>query len=190
MIHRIRLTLTGSRNDKYIYNEAQRWKHHLFEHKDFSLYCLSKEDATNVSTNTTDSLPLKVIALPLPQKPLLPGFCMPIYVKDTKLLAALEECKNTEAPYAGTFLLKDGAPSSSSKWESHGNSKKKMKQFLNRIHEIGTLAEISSIQGDTVNLIGRTRLRITDLVSVEPPTVTVDHLKVCFVLRHVVPISC
>lgn len=53
----------------------------------------------------------------------------------------------------------------------------KGKELLNRLHEVGTLAQISSIQGDQVILVGHRRLRIKEMVSEEPLTVKVDHLK-------------
>ncbi|KAL0311501.1 UNVERIFIED_CONTAM: Lon protease, mitochondrial [Sesamum angustifolium] len=53
----------------------------------------------------------------------------------------------------------------------------KGKDLLNRLHEVGTLAQITSIQGDQVVLIGHRRLRITEMVSEDPLTVKVDHLK-------------
>ncbi|CAH2054931.1 unnamed protein product [Thlaspi arvense] len=141
------------------------------------------------TTNLEDCL--TVIALPLPNKPLIPGFYMPITVKDPKLLAALQEIRS---PYAGAFLLKDdvSTDSFSSTFETENildklrckgtTSKKKGKKLkgkdlLHRIHQVGTLAQISSIQGEQVILIGRRRLRITEMVSKDPLTVTVEHLK-------------
>ncbi|CAH2054929.1 unnamed protein product [Thlaspi arvense] len=122
---------------------------------------------------------LTVIALPLPNKPLIPGFYMPIYVKDPKLLAALQESRRRQAPYAGAFLLKDDASADSSSTSETENvlEKLKGKELLSRIHEVGTLAQISSIQGEQVILIGRRRVRITEMVSEDPLSVKVDHLK-------------
>ncbi|XP_022743473.1 lon protease homolog 1, mitochondrial-like [Durio zibethinus] len=120
-----------------------------------------------------------VLALPLPHKPLFPGFYMPIYVKDAKLLAALQESQKRQAPYAGAFLLKDelGTESSPSSETEKSVYDIKGKELFNRLHEVGTLAQISSIQGDQVILIGHRRLRITEMVSEDPLTVKVDHLK-------------
>ncbi|KAM1503484.1 hypothetical protein TB2_027947 [Malus domestica] len=134
-----------------------------------------------VSTNPRPEDYLTVIALPLPHRPLFPGFYMPIYVKDPKLLAALQESRKRQAPYAGTFLLKDKPgtdPSLVSGSETDKNIHElKGKELFNRLHEVGTLAQISSIQGDQVVLIGHRRLRITEMVDEEPLTVKVDHLK-------------
>lgn len=113
-----------------------------------------------------------VLALPLLHRPLFPGFFMPIYVKDPKLLAALQESMKRQAPYAGAFLVKDEPDS-----EPENIYKLKGKELLNRLHQVGTLAQITSIQGEQVVLMGHRRLRITEMVNDDPLTVTVDHLK-------------
>ncbi|XP_024029138.1 lon protease homolog 1, mitochondrial [Morus notabilis] len=141
----------------------------------------SKPSSAIVSTNPRPEDYLTVLALPLPHRPLFPGFYMPIYVKDPKLLAALQENRKRQAPYAGAFLLKD-EPGTDPSLVSGSESEKniyamKGKELFNRLHEVGTLAQISSIQGDQVILIGHRRLRITEMVSEEPLTVKVDHLK-------------
>lgn len=141
----------------------------------------SKPASAIVSTNPRPEDYLTVLALPLPHRPLFPGFYMPIYVKDPKLLAALQENRKRQAPYAGAFLLKD-EPGTDPSLVSGSESEKniydlKGKELFNRLHEVGTLAQISSIQGDQVILIGHRRLRITEMVSEEPLTVKVDHLK-------------
>ncbi|GLT90157.1 hypothetical protein SLE2022_081030 [Rubroshorea leprosula] len=139
----------------------------------------SKSSSAIVPTNPRPEDYLTVLALPLPHRPLFPGFYMPIYVKDSKLLAALQENRKRQAPYAGAFLVKDelgtdsspGSDSEKSVYDLRG------KELFNRLHEVGTLAQISSIQGDQVILIGHRRLRITEMVSEDPLTVKVDHLK-------------
>ncbi|KAG2695776.1 hypothetical protein I3760_07G028700 [Carya illinoinensis] len=141
----------------------------------------SKSSSAIVPTNPRPEDYLTVLALPLPHRPLFPGFYMPISIKDRKLLAALQESRKRQAPYAGAFLLKDEPgtdPSLVSGSESEKNiSGLKGKDLLDRLHEVGTLAQISSIQGDQVILIGHRRLRITELVNEDPLTVKVDHLK-------------
>ncbi|PKI32017.1 hypothetical protein CRG98_047580, partial [Punica granatum] len=124
---------------------------------------------------------LTVLALPLPHRPLFPGFYMPIYVKDPKLLAALQESRKRQAPYAGAFLLKDDPGADPSVGAGSESDKSihdvKGKELFDRLHEVGTLAQISSIQGDQVVLVGHRRLRITEMASEDPLTVKVDHLK-------------
>uniref|UniRef100_A0A1D1XQZ0 Lon protease homolog, mitochondrial n=1 Tax=Anthurium amnicola TaxID=1678845 RepID=A0A1D1XQZ0_9ARAE len=129
-----------------------------------------------VPTNPRPEDHMSVIALPLPYRPLFPGFYMPIYVKDSKLLQALVENRKRSAPYAGAFLLKDesgtdGSESEKSIYDLKG------KELFKRLHEVGTLAQITSIQGEQVVLIGHRRLRITEMVGEDPLTVKVDHLK-------------
>ncbi|RWR94285.1 lon protease, mitochondrial-like protein isoform X2 [Cinnamomum micranthum f. kanehirae] len=141
----------------------------------------SKASSAIVSTNPRPEDCLKVLVLPLPHRPLFPGFYMPIYVKDPKLLAALVENRKRSAPYAGAFLIKeepttDSSPASASETEKNIYDLKG-EELLKRLHEVGTLAQITSIQGDQVVLIGHRRLRITEMVEEDPLTVKVDHLK-------------
>ncbi|KAL2247191.1 UNVERIFIED_CONTAM: Lon protease, mitochondrial [Sesamum indicum] len=136
----------------------------------------SKSSSAIVPTVVKPEDCLTVIALPLPHRPLFPGFYMPIYVKDPKLLAALVESRKRQAPYTGAFLLKDEEGTEGSDAEKNIYDLKG-KDLLNRLHEVGTLAQITSIQGDQVVLIGHRRLRITEMVSEDPLTVKVDHLK-------------
>ncbi|XP_039120829.1 lon protease homolog, mitochondrial-like isoform X1 [Dioscorea cayenensis subsp. rotundata] len=141
----------------------------------------SKASSAIVPTNPRPEDYLTVIALPLAHRPLFPGFYMPIYVKDAKLLEALVENRKRSIPYAGAFLLKDD-PATDSSLGSGSDSEKsvyelKGKELYKRLHEVGTLAQITSIQGDQVVLIGHRRLRITEMVDEDPLTVKVDHLK-------------
>ena len=67
------------------------------------------------------------------------------FFQDPKVLAALQESRRRQAPYAGAFLLKD-APStdSSSSTETEKNiNELKGKDLLERLHEVGTLAQVS-----------------------------------------------
>ncbi|KAG9457883.1 hypothetical protein H6P81_002391 [Aristolochia fimbriata] len=141
----------------------------------------SKFSSAIVPTNPKPEDYLSVLALPLTHRPLFPGFYMPILVKDPKLLAALVECRRRQAPYCGAFLLKD-EPGSDSGVTSGSEPDKNVTELkglelFKRLHEVGTLAQISSIQGDQVILIGHRRLRITEMDSEDPLTVKVDHLK-------------
>ncbi|KAL6130089.1 hypothetical protein ACLB2K_068470 [Fragaria x ananassa] len=138
----------------------------------------SSSSSAIIPTNVDPEDYVKVLALPLPHRPLFPGFYMPIYVKDPKLLDALQESRNRQVPYAGAFLVKDepGTDLSMSGAETKIHDLKG-KELFDRLHEIGTLAQISSIQGDRVVLIGHRRLRITEMVDGDPMTVKVDHLE-------------
>jgi Lon-like ATP-dependent protease len=71
-----------------------------------------------------------------------------IFVQDPKLLAALQESRKRQAPYCGAFLLKDEPgtdPSVVTGSESEKNiGDLKGKDLYNRLHEVGTLAQVLS----------------------------------------------
>ncbi|XP_065628842.1 lon protease homolog, mitochondrial-like [Quercus suber] len=102
---------------------------------------------------------------------IFPGFYRPVQVKGPKLLAALQETYERQAPYVGAFLVKDELgtdPSLVSGSETEKNIYDlKGKELLNRLHEVGILAKISSIRGDRVVLIAHGQLRITKMVSMK-----------------------
>ncbi|KAF6176533.1 hypothetical protein GIB67_007916 [Kingdonia uniflora] len=107
-----------------------------------------------------------VIAIPLLYRPLFPGFYMPIDVKDPKLLAALVESCNRQAPYAGAFLVKEKSgtdPSLTGIAAEEDIFNLKGKELYDRLHEVGTLAQITSITGEQVVLLGHRRLRLTEM---------------------------
>ncbi|KAL0796808.1 hypothetical protein Bca101_068185 [Brassica carinata] len=115
------------------WNQLTRWNRssHLARRAFFSTLTNSKP--TMSCSATVSAKPclddyLTVIALRLSHKPLIPGFYMPLYVKDPKVLAALEESKSRDAPYVGAFLMKDDDKAST-------NS--------SVIHQVGTLAQVS-----------------------------------------------
>ncbi|CAN0897254.1 Lon protease homolog, mitochondrial [Linum grandiflorum] len=141
----------------------------------------SSSSSAIVPSNPRPEDYLTVLALPLPHRPLFPGFYMPITVKDPKLMAALQEARRRQAPYAGAFLLKD-EPGTDPNVVTGSESEKgtevlKGKDLFKRLHEVGTLAQISSISDEQVVLIGHRRLRITEMASEDPLTVKVDHIK-------------
>ncbi|PKA54950.1 Lon protease like, mitochondrial [Apostasia shenzhenica] len=152
----------------------------------------SRASSAIVPTTPRPEDHLTVIALPLPHRPLFPGFYMPVSVKDTKLLSALvENCKRS-VTYAGAFLVKD-EPGTDPSLVSGSDTEKniyefKGKELFKRLHEVGTLAQISSIRGNEVFLLGHRRLRMTEMVWIlrkleDPLTVMVDHLKACVMLN-------
>ena len=61
-----------------------------------------------------------------------------IFLQDPKLLAALAESQRRQAPYAGAFLVKDEPDSETEKniYDLKGQ------ELLNRLHEVGTLAQV------------------------------------------------
>ncbi|KAL6648271.1 hypothetical protein ACP70R_012495 [Stipagrostis hirtigluma subsp. patula] len=122
-----------------------------------------------------------VIALPLLHRPLFPGFYMPVSVKDPKLLQSLVANLKRSMPYAGAFLVKNEEGTDPNTVTSSDSEKSiydlKGKELLNRLHDVGMLAQITSIQGNMVVLLGHHRLRISEMVAEDPLTVKVDHLK-------------
>ncbi|KAL7202545.1 hypothetical protein ACSBR1_034089 [Camellia fascicularis] len=103
------------------------------------------------------------------------------FQKDPKLLATLVESQKRQAPYAEAFLLKDEPGTDPSVACGSYTDKNiyvlKGKELFNRLNEVGTLAQITRIQGDQAVLIDHRRLRIIEVVSEDPLTVRVDHLK-------------
>jgi len=67
-------------------------------------------------------------------------------IQDPKLLAALQESRDRQAPYAGAFLLKDEPDSDPNVVSSSDTEKSvydlKGKELFNRLHEVGTLAQV------------------------------------------------
>lgn len=74
------------------------------------------------------------------------GYLKTLCLQDRKLLAALQESRKRQAPYAGAFLLKD-EPGTDPSLVSGSESEKniyglKGKELLDRLHEVGTLAQV------------------------------------------------
>ena len=67
------------------------------------------------------------------------------FFQDPKVLAALQESRRRQALYAGAFLLKDATSTdSSSSTETEKNiNELKGKDLLERLQEVGTLAQVS-----------------------------------------------
>ncbi|EFJ17363.1 hypothetical protein SELMODRAFT_30426, partial [Selaginella moellendorffii] len=128
----------------------------------------------------------KVLALPLTRRPLFPGFYAPIHIKDPKLADSLVELRARGTPYVGAFLLKDAKESvvTGEKSEEVKDSDLKGEALYKRLHEYGTFAQvlnvIRSVNSDgpaQVFLMGHRRLRLTGMLSDDPLTVSVEHLK-------------
>ncbi|KAF8387747.1 hypothetical protein HHK36_026402 [Tetracentron sinense] len=136
----------------------------------------SKASSDIVPTNPRPEDYPTVLVLPLPHRPIFPGSYMPIYVK--------RHFSFEEMRFNHVFSYEDEPgtdPSLASGSETDMNIYDlKGKELFNRRHEVGTLAQITSVQGDHVVLIGHRQLRITEMVSKDPLTVKVDHLKACY----------
>ena len=69
-------------------------------------------------------------------------------IQDPKLLAALQESRKRQAPYAGAFLLKDEQDADPSVVSGSDTEKivydLKGKELFRHLHEVGTLAQVHS----------------------------------------------
>lgn len=67
-------------------------------------------------------------------------------LQNPKLLAALQESRKRQAPYAGAFLLKDDPEADSGAVSGSETEKNiyllKGKELYDRLHEVGTLAQV------------------------------------------------
>lgn len=64
-------------------------------------------------------------------------------LQDPKLLAALVENRKRQAPYTGAFLVKDEEATEGSDTDKNIHDLKG-KELLNRLHDVGTLAQVTS----------------------------------------------
>ncbi|KAJ7554808.1 hypothetical protein O6H91_05G010100 [Diphasiastrum complanatum] len=139
----------------------------------------------------------RVLAVPVTRRPLFPGFYTPVNIKDPKLAEALTELRARGTPYVGVFLSKSseqlrkelkekeahdkGQPAEQ---DAHEDDEVTGRALYGRLHEYGTFAQvlnvIKSADGDglgQVILMGHRRLRLTGMVTEDPLTVSVEHVK-------------
>ncbi|KAJ3310549.1 ATP-dependent Lon protease pim1 [Boothiomyces sp. JEL0838] len=111
--------------------------------------------------NPKDNVPEKVsklLAIPLTRRPLFPGFYKSLYIKDPKVILAIQELVNNGQPYIGIFLAKDE------------NSEKDVADSLNDVEKIGVFCQITNTYQTgpdnsslTVVVYPHRRIRITDI---------------------------
>ena len=85
----------------------------------------------------------RVMALPIAQRPLFPGFYKAITVRDRNVAAAIQEALRRGQPYVGTFLFKDET------------ANKDVIENWDDVHDVGVFAQITSafpINGETDSL--------------------------------------
>eukprot|EP00899_Mesostigma_viride_P029423 jgi/Mesvir1/9666/Mv12151-RA.1 len=116
----------------------------------------------------------KLLVVPLPRRPLLPGNMIPISTADTKLIEAVVAMKQSGQAYVATFLLKN-APVSTSLLEQPKI------YAADDLVETGTLAQVHLVykrdDGGQLLLMGHRRIVRTDVESIDPLHVFVRHLK-------------
>lgn len=101
----------------------------------------------------------QVMALPIAQRPLFPGFYKAITVRDRNVAAAIQEAFRRGQPYVGAFLFKDE------------NANKDIIDHWDDVHDVGVFAQITSVfpvDGETdsltVVLYPHRRIRMSKLI--------------------------
>ncbi len=116
----------------------------------------------------------QVMALPIAQRPLFPGFYKAITVRDRHVAAAIQEAFRRGQPYVGAFLFKDET------------ANKDVIENWDDVHDVGVFAQITSafpVSGETdsltVVLYPHRRIRMSKLMPPRPASepagpVTID----------------
>lgn len=101
-----------------------------------------------------------VMILPISIRPLLPGVCCSLQIRDPLIVSAIMLLAKQNHPYIGAFLVQDP------------NFKGDLVSAKNEIHEIGVLAEIRSIidadfrgSGVTIVVYPHERIRVKNVMS-------------------------
>jgi len=102
----------------------------------------------------------QVMAIPITQRPLFPGFYKMITIRDPAVASAIQELYKRGQPYVGVFLFKDEA------------ADKDKIDSLDDVYDVGTFCQITSAfpaQGDkgglSAVLYPHRRIRLTSLIS-------------------------
>lgn len=105
----------------------------------------------------------QVMALPIAQRPLFPGFYKAITVRDKSVAAAIQDAFRRGQPYVGAFLFKDE------------NANKDIIDHWDDVHDVGVFAQITSafpVNGETdsltVVLYPHRRIRMSKLIPPKP----------------------
>ena len=101
----------------------------------------------------------QVMALPIAQRPLFPGFYKAITIRDRNVAAAIQEAFRRGQPYIGAFLLKDE------------DANKDIIEHWDDVHDVGVFAQITStfpVNGEneslTVVLYPHRRIKMSRLI--------------------------
>ena len=108
----------------------------------------------------------QVMAIPIAQRPLFPGFYKAVTVRDRNVASAIQEAFRRGQPYVGAFLSKDEAET------------KDVIENKEAVHDVGVFAQITSafpVSGETdsltVVLYPHRRVKISKLI---PPRPTIE----------------
>jgi Lon-like ATP-dependent protease len=112
----------------------------------------------------------QVLAIPIAQRPLFPGFYKAITIRDPNVIAAVQELLKRGQSYVGAFLLKD--PESNTDVINHPNE----------VYDVGTFCQITGAfpagHGDEkalqAVLYPHRRIKLTDLIPPKKPDATED----------------
>lgn len=116
----------------------------------------------------------QVMAIPIAQRPLFPGFYKAVTVRDKSVAAALQDAFRRGQPYVGAFLSKDDT------------TDKDVIESREDVHDVGVFAQITSafpVSGETdsltVVLYSHRRIRMSRLIPPRPASepaapVTID----------------
>ena len=114
----------------------------------------------------------QVMAIPIANRPLFPGFYKTVTIRDPNVTAAIREMMRRGQPYVGAFLFKDE------------DSDKDVIHSVDDVHDVGVFAQITSIiavQGEenslTALLYPHRRIKLSSLIppaqTKQTPTATV-----------------
>ena len=140
---------------------------------------------TNALVPSHDGQALRqLVVVPLRSQPLLPGILLPVIVRDRKTLDTIREMKDRGQAYVGTFFYdKDFTQTMPPDLtDASLEGKDELSENLDEIHQIGSLAQVHQVSdglGDTGHLLLMAHRRVSriGLVSRDPSTVVVEHLK-------------
>ncbi|KAJ3202865.1 ATP-dependent Lon protease pim1, partial [Dinochytrium kinnereticum] len=131
----------------------------------------SSSTTTTPPTNTTTALEKisvpkeypQLLAIPLTRRPLFPGFYKSLYIKDPKVIAAIQALVDRRQPYVAILLSKDD------------DSDLDVVRSLEEVHRVGVFAQITNIYNAgpdnsalTVVVYPHRRIRVNGIVS--PPS--------------------
>eukprot|EP00842_Homolaphlyctis_polyrhiza_P006786 jgi/Hompol1/7108/HPOL_000651-RA len=112
----------------------------------------------------------QLLAIPLTRRPLFPGFYKSLYIKDQRVIQAIQSLVERRQPYIGIFLAKDDDLDSD------------IVEDISNVHKTGVFAQITNTYmtgpdntAMTVVVYPHRRIRITDMV--RPPNAAANKVE-------------